>query len=263
MYRVISHNGDRILFERLSTPRPAPKVTLKSNWQSKLVAALDMRKRDLHKKTCRGNATDDQTSIRRLVRGFEPAVEKNHNSKLIFEWKECLKMLCYKIKKGWMKSTKSWKSWNWITHSKGTFQSRFLRDGQHGVDRRGTKLGDYSMFFLPETRMTRREHVSMWCLLPTQSKYIGPNQRSICSVKDAFLPYQRCHLKRNEKWSQSLAKRSPHSHGCKKKSAETRQIHLDNGPMAEWRSIPRVSIGTRMDWLGQVFRLHLRDWHQS
>ena len=34
IYRVISQNGDRTVFERLSTPRPAPKVTLWSNWQS-------------------------------------------------------------------------------------------------------------------------------------------------------------------------------------------------------------------------------------
>ena len=31
-YRVISQNGDRVSFERLATPRPAPKVTLKSKW---------------------------------------------------------------------------------------------------------------------------------------------------------------------------------------------------------------------------------------
>ena len=30
--RVISQNGDRVIFERLTTPRPAPKVTLKSDW---------------------------------------------------------------------------------------------------------------------------------------------------------------------------------------------------------------------------------------
>ena len=30
--RVISQNGDRLIFERLATPRPAPKITLKSNW---------------------------------------------------------------------------------------------------------------------------------------------------------------------------------------------------------------------------------------
>ena len=34
IYRVICQNGDRILFGRLSTPRPAPKVALKSNWHS-------------------------------------------------------------------------------------------------------------------------------------------------------------------------------------------------------------------------------------
>ena len=27
-----SQNGDQLLFERRATPRPAPKVTLKSNW---------------------------------------------------------------------------------------------------------------------------------------------------------------------------------------------------------------------------------------
>ena len=30
--RVTSQDGDRVLFERLETPRPAPKVTLKKNW---------------------------------------------------------------------------------------------------------------------------------------------------------------------------------------------------------------------------------------
>ena len=32
--RVTSQNGERVDFERLETPRPAPKVTLKKNWQS-------------------------------------------------------------------------------------------------------------------------------------------------------------------------------------------------------------------------------------
>ena len=32
--RVTSQDGDRVIFERLETPRPAPKVTLKKNWQS-------------------------------------------------------------------------------------------------------------------------------------------------------------------------------------------------------------------------------------
>ena len=32
IHRVIFQNGDRVLFERLATPKPAPKVTLRSNW---------------------------------------------------------------------------------------------------------------------------------------------------------------------------------------------------------------------------------------
>ena len=32
--RVTAQTGDRVIFERLATPRPAPKVTLNSNWQS-------------------------------------------------------------------------------------------------------------------------------------------------------------------------------------------------------------------------------------
>ena len=32
--RVTSQNGERIDFEKLDTPRPATKVTLKKNWQS-------------------------------------------------------------------------------------------------------------------------------------------------------------------------------------------------------------------------------------
>ena len=34
IYKVISQKGERTLFERLSTPRPAPKIVLKSAWQS-------------------------------------------------------------------------------------------------------------------------------------------------------------------------------------------------------------------------------------
>ena len=34
IHHVTSQNGDRVNFERLETPRLAPKVTLKKNWQS-------------------------------------------------------------------------------------------------------------------------------------------------------------------------------------------------------------------------------------
>ena len=34
IYKVISPGGERVLFERLATPRPPPKVVLKSSWQT-------------------------------------------------------------------------------------------------------------------------------------------------------------------------------------------------------------------------------------
>ena len=34
IYKVISQKGERTLFKRLSTPRPAPKIALKGAWQS-------------------------------------------------------------------------------------------------------------------------------------------------------------------------------------------------------------------------------------
>ena len=36
---VTFQNGDRVLFERLETPRPTPEVTLRQNWQSQRAAA--------------------------------------------------------------------------------------------------------------------------------------------------------------------------------------------------------------------------------
>ena len=76
--------------------------------------------------------------------------------------------------------------------------------------------------------------------------------------QNSLLPYFSSQFKREEKWSQPMATRSSQSHGCKKRSTETRQIRFYTGPMAERRSIPSFSIGTWLDWrVGQVPRQHL------
>ena len=98
--------------------------------------------------------------------------------------------------------------------------------------------------------------------------WLRPNQSTMdrirtafCSVLNSLLPCLSNHIKRKEKWS---ADGSSKSHGCKKGSVETRQRHLYTGPMTVRRSIPSVSIGTRLDGrVGQVPRLHLQDRHQS
>ena len=87
IYKVISQGGDRILFERLSTPRPAPKVTPKSNWQS--------QQQQQQQSICDDVSTSlvsDQTGQRmiRLVQGnwhgtLSRLLTESHNSKSIFE----------------------------------------------------------------------------------------------------------------------------------------------------------------------------------
>ena len=67
--------GDQILFERLSTPRPAPKVTLKSNWHDVSTSTRKLVAGQTGKRDVRGNTTDDQTSFRKLVPDFVSAVE--------------------------------------------------------------------------------------------------------------------------------------------------------------------------------------------
>ena len=123
IYKVMSQNGDRILFERLSTPRPAPKVTLKSTWQSQqqqqqqsicdgLTGATKVVARESQSgtKDVKGS-TNDQTCIRRLVRGFEPAVEKKPQFEIDLQVEGVSKEVILKdeekMKKRWMTSTKS------------------------------------------------------------------------------------------------------------------------------------------------------------
>ena len=105
-------------------------------------------------------------------------------------------------------------------------QVAHVRDGQELIEQRQTNLGDYSVSFMLEARTRGIEHVSMRRLASTQSKCDGPNQNSICSGTNFSLPYISNHFKRKEKWSQPVATRSSKSHGCKKRSAETRQTPL-------------------------------------
>ena len=88
IHRVISQNGDRILFERLSTPRPAPKVALKSNWHAQQQQQHQSLCDDVSDSTrklvtgqsgikdVRGYTTDDPTSTRKFVRDSESVVDK-------------------------------------------------------------------------------------------------------------------------------------------------------------------------------------------
>ena len=63
--KVTSQNGDRILFERLSTPRPAPKDTLKSTWQSQQQQQQQsIWESQSGTRDVKGDTTEDQTDTR-------------------------------------------------------------------------------------------------------------------------------------------------------------------------------------------------------
>ena len=78
IFRVMSEKGDRVLFEGLSTPRPAPKVTLKSNW---LVQQQQLTRNVVVNSTSKGIAEwKSQSGTRdgtRDVTGVEIAFGKN------------------------------------------------------------------------------------------------------------------------------------------------------------------------------------------
>ena len=86
IYKVISPKGERTLFERLSTPRPAPKIVLKSAWQSQqqqqqqqdTSESASSSSRKLVQREEQGNPTDNPElpSVKKLKRSNESLVEK-------------------------------------------------------------------------------------------------------------------------------------------------------------------------------------------
>ena len=95
VYKVISQKGERTLFERLSTPRPAPKIVLKSAWQSQQLQqdtseSAPSRTRQLVRRAEReqredqSNSTNDPESsrTRKLERKDESTVEKEPEFKV-------------------------------------------------------------------------------------------------------------------------------------------------------------------------------------
>ena len=84
--RVTSQHGDRAIFERLATPRPAPKVTSKSNWrtqqqqQQKQHEAADSRpRRSKHLETAtwesRAGVRDDTKHATEVERASKKLVQ--------------------------------------------------------------------------------------------------------------------------------------------------------------------------------------------
>ena len=239
IYKVISQNGHRTLFERISTPRPAPKVTLGCNWQSQqqqLSDSASPSSRTLRLGLRIGMSKAlRQTQVQSFPGNWSGIqfhlLTKSPNSKSIFEWKECLKMPSWKTKNRWKKSTKKvGEVEKWIMHKVRSWRldekkwydlqwrikSRDLRDGQPGVDRTETNLGNGSVSFLPETRTRGIERVSMCRLAPTKSRHDEQDQSQIWSFDNAILSFKNSFTKKKAR-TQSMATRP-----CESRRRKTR-----------------------------------------
>ena len=109
-------------------------------------------------------STNYQTSIKKLVRCFEPAVEKKPQFEIdlqvervsqdaILKDEEKMDEINEKLEKLKMGSCAEFIC-RFVERSydlHGRIKSCYLRDGQHGDDRLETNLGDHSVSFLPET----------------------------------------------------------------------------------------------------------------
>ena len=80
IFKVITQKGEQTLFERLSTPRPAPKIVLKSHWQLQQLQqpnTLDSSTSAGIGKPLRGLHLSTSTVVwKPLRKGFEPIDEK-------------------------------------------------------------------------------------------------------------------------------------------------------------------------------------------
>ena len=223
IYRVISQNGGRTLSARLSTPRLAPKVTLRSNWQSQqqqrqsLVVCLPAPGNWMRSKTENGDVKGKPQRIQVLpVPGNWSGIlchllTKSLNSKSIFEWKEYLEMPSWTTNKKLEKlkigsCTKSFcndlKKKGDMIFSKESSRVIYETDNLELIKLTQTSL---------ETRTRGIEHVSMWRLAPTQSRYYEQNRVTFAALKT---PYYRATI------ILSRGRKHGHNHWQKKDHAK-------------------------------------------
>ena len=173
IYRVISQNGEQILFETMSTPRPAPKVILRSRCRIE---------QEQYSVTAFSDAWKDWRGTQASEQEKEMKIETSENSvhraagnsmrtlilpilKLIFESKECQMILCKRMRIEWGKLMKNEELKKWIKSRIHTWRSverrrwpdfqrkvtaRNLRNGQRGPVRirKTTATVQYQFFFL-------------------------------------------------------------------------------------------------------------------
>ena len=293
LHRNLWKRRESTLFERLSTPRPAPKVTLKSNWQSQQQqqqqplsgdvpsssgksVAVETGKRDV-----RGNATEDLglSNSRKQVRHSVSLVDKkatirNRSSSgrsqdAILQDEEQMKEINRKLEKLRIGScTKSirddLKKKGDMIFSEESSRATYEVGNLELIEQRQTSATIQCLSFL--------KHIPDGLNMCLCGVWIRPNQDTTDRIRATFAalktPYYRTAI--------TLSRGKKHGHNQwqidhgeavdAKKGARRRGNHTSIlEPSGSTTTIfPSFSGGDRMDWdARKVSRLHLHGWHQA
>ena len=220
IYKVISRNEKRTFFERLSTPRPAPKIVLKSAWQSQQQqqqytsesAASSTRK--LVRKEEQGTPTENQNYpasgnwcevLSHLLR------KKSWTSSRLGNWRNCTICNPERWRKNGSNSESGWQITNWISyqinHSRfgnarkihqvqRRVESYNSRSGQYWIARSGTDIQNRPVPILLEAHTGGIDLLLLRHLSLTWWGNNTKNQSQIPDHDSSLLPYTSELLKR-------------------------------------------------------------------
>ena len=216
IFGVISQNGDRTLFKRLSIPRFEPKVTLKSKCHSQ-------QQQQQQQSTC----DDVSTNTRRFVRDPEPLVEKKSQFEIdrrvggvsqdaILQDEEKMKEINEKLEKFNMgSSTKS------IRNDLSKSDMIFSEESSRAI----YEMGNMELIELRQTSATLQclsclKHVPQGLNMCQCGVWLRPNQCTMDRIRTAFAalktPYYRApvFISRGKKsghnpWQQNHLQKKP------------------------------------------------------
>ena len=142
----------------------------------------------------RGYTTDDQTSTRKLVRNFEPLVDKKPQFEIDLRKEEYLKMLSYKMKRRLNEINEKLEKFkmglcaNSIRNELSKGKMIFSEETSRAI----CEMGNMELIALKQTLATLQ---CLSCL------YDGTNQSSFCSVEKSIHSYHSNPVKREKKWT--------------------------------------------------------------
>ena len=235
-------------FERLSTPRPAPKVTLKSNSHSQQQQYFcdDV---DWCKESCTGQSgmkdvrcytTDDQTSTRKLVRDSEAVVDNKPQFEIDLRVEGVSQNAILQDDEKLKEFNKKLVTLRGASHRKSIRND--LSNGNvifsEGSSRAVHEMGNTESIELRQTSATIQcssclKHVPEGLNMCQCGVWLRPNQSTMHRIRAALAALKDSYyrttvfLSRGRKsghnqWQKDHQK----SHGCKKRGNEKTRIHL-------------------------------------